>query len=88
MKETASQSDKADRRYTGLKLGFFEQKLDKPTDILRYVVKNPVRYKYIYIYIYLAGFTRKCLLTCDKAGTGDLQPVGFSVATVTTVHPC
>ena len=29
MKETASQSDKADRRHTGLKLGFFEQKLDK-----------------------------------------------------------
>ena len=29
MKETASQSDKADRRYTGLKLGYFEQKLDK-----------------------------------------------------------
>ena len=29
MKETASQSDKGDRRYTGLKLGFFEQKLDK-----------------------------------------------------------
>ena len=29
MKETASQSDKADRRDTGLKLRFFEQKLDK-----------------------------------------------------------
>ena len=35
-----------------------------------------------------AGFTRRCLLTCDKAGTGDWQPVGFSVATVTTVRPC
>ena len=32
MKETESQSDKADRRYTGLKLG-----------VLRYVVKKPVR---------------------------------------------
>ena len=29
IKETASQSDKADWRYTGLKLVCFEQKLDK-----------------------------------------------------------
>ena len=29
MKETASQSDKADRRYTGLKLGVLNKKLDK-----------------------------------------------------------
>ena len=34
MKETASQSDKADRIYTGLKLGFFEKKLDKPSRYL------------------------------------------------------
>ena len=26
-------------------------------------------------------------MTCDKAGTGDWQPVGLSVATVTTVRP-
>ena len=32
--------------------------------------------------------TRRCLLTCDKAGAGDWQPVGLSVATVTTVRPC
>ena len=39
------------------------------------------------IYIYMAGFTR-CLLTCDNnAGVGDWQPVGLSVATVTTVGP-
>ena len=37
---------------------------------------------------HLAGFTRRCLLTCDKAGTGDWQPVGLSVATVITVRPC
>ena len=29
-----------------------------------------------------------CLLTCDKVGAGDWQPVGLSVATVTTVRPC
>ena len=28
------------------------------------------------------------VLTCDKAGAGDWQPVGLSVATVTTVRPC
>ena len=27
----------------------------------------------------MAGFTRRCLLTCDKAGAGDWQAVGFSV---------
>ena len=27
-------------------------------------------------------------MTCDKAGAGDWQPVGVSVATVTTVRPC
>ena len=43
---------------------------------------------YICVYIYLARFTRRCLLTCDKAGAGDWQPVGLSVATVTTVRPC
>ena len=37
---------------------------------------------------HLAGLTRKCLLTCDKAGVGDWQPVGLSVATVITVRPC
>ena len=37
---------------------------------------------------HVAGFTRRFLLTCDKAGAGDWQPVGFSVATVTTVRPC
>ena len=37
---------------------------------------------------HLAGFTRRCLLTCDKAGAGDWQSVGLSVATVTTVRPC
>ena len=26
-------------------------------------------------------------MTCDKAGAGDWQPVGLSVATVTTVRP-
>ena len=26
-------------------------------------------------------------MTCDKAGVGDWQPVGLSVATVTTVRP-
>ena len=38
--------------------------------------------------LHLAGFTRKCCLTCDKAGAGDWQPMGFSVATVSTVRPC
>ena len=27
-------------------------------------------------------------MTCDKAVTGDWQPVGLLVATVTTVRPC
>ena len=36
----------------------------------------------------MAGFTRRCLLTCDKAVTWDWQHVGLSVATVTTVRPC
>ena len=43
MKENASQSDKADRRYTGLKLGVFNKNETSLADILRYVVKNPVR---------------------------------------------
>ena len=43
MKETASQSDKADRRYTGLKLGVLNKNETSLADILRYVVKNPVR---------------------------------------------
>ena len=43
MKETASQSDKADRRYTGLKLGVLNKNKTSLADILRYVVKNPVR---------------------------------------------
>ena len=43
---------------------------------------------YVCMYVCLAGFTRRCLLTCDKAGAGDWQPVGLSVATVTTVRPC
>ena len=37
---------------------------------------------------HLAGFTRKCLLTSDKAGAGDWQPVGLSDATLTTVRSC
>ena len=28
---------------------------------------------------------RRCLLTCDKAGAGDWQAMGLSVATVTTL---
>ena len=36
----------------------------------------------------LAGFTKRCLLTCHKDGAGDWQSVGLSVATVTTVRPC
>ena len=43
MKETASQSDKADRRYSGLRLGVLNKNLTNLDDILRYVVKNPVR---------------------------------------------
>ena len=43
MKETASQSDKADRRYTGLKLGVLKKNYTNLADILRYVLKNPVR---------------------------------------------
>ena len=43
MKETASQSDKADRRYIGLKLGVLNKKKTNFADILRYVLKNPVR---------------------------------------------
>ena len=27
------------------------------------------------------------MLTCDKAGTGDWQPMGLSVVLVTTVRP-
>ena len=37
---------------------------------------------------HLDGFTRRCLLTCDKAGTGDWQPLGLSITTTTTVRPC
>ena len=37
---------------------------------------------------HLAGFTRTSLLSCDKAGTGDLQLLGLWVAKVTTVRPC
>ena len=43
MKETASQSDKAERRYTGLKLSVLNKNKTSSADILRYVVKNPVR---------------------------------------------
>ena len=43
MKETASQSDKADRRYSGLKLVVLNKIKTSLADILRYVVKNPVR---------------------------------------------
>ena len=43
MKETASKSDKADRRYTGLKLGVLNKNYTTLADMLRYVVKNPVR---------------------------------------------
>ena len=43
MKETASQSEKADRRYTGLKLGVLNKNERSLADILRYVVKNLVR---------------------------------------------
>ena len=35
--------------------------------------------------LHLAGFTRGCLFTCDKAGAGDWQAMGLSVATVTTL---
>ena len=42
MKETALQSDKADRRYTGLKLAFLNKNTSL-ADMLRYVVKNKVR---------------------------------------------
>ena len=37
---------------------------------------------------HVAGSTRRCLLTCDKAGAGDWQPVGLSDATLTTVRSC
>ena len=43
MKEIASQSDKADRKYTGLKLVVLNKNKTSLADILRYVVKNPVR---------------------------------------------
>ena len=43
MKEAVSQSDKADRRYTSLKLGVLNKNWTSLADILRYVVKNPVR---------------------------------------------
>ena len=43
MKETASQSDKAHQRYTGLKLGVLNKKKTNFADLLRYVLKNPVR---------------------------------------------
>ena len=43
MKETASQSDKADRKYTSLKLGVLNKNYTNLYDILRYIVKNPVR---------------------------------------------
>ena len=42
MKETASQSDKTDRKYTSLKLGVLNKNYTNLYDILRYV-KNPVR---------------------------------------------
>ena len=43
MKETASQSDKADLKYTSLRLGVLNKNYTNLYDILRYVVKNPVR---------------------------------------------
>ena len=43
MKEFASQSDKEDRRYTGLKLVVLNKNYTSLADILRYVVKNKVR---------------------------------------------
>ena len=43
MKEIASQSDKADRRYSGLKLVVLNIIKTSLADILRYVVKNKVR---------------------------------------------
>ena len=43
MKEIASQSDKADRRYTCLKLAVLNKIYTSLADILRYVVKNKVR---------------------------------------------
>ena len=43
MKETASQSDKTDLSYTGFKLGVLNKNYTNLADILRYVVKNPVR---------------------------------------------
>ena len=47
MKETASQSDKADRRYTGLKLRILNKNERRLAEILMYVVKNPVRRLYL-----------------------------------------
>ena len=47
MKETASTSDKADRKYTGLKLVVLNKNYTSLADILRYVVKNPVRRLYL-----------------------------------------
>ena len=47
MKETASQSDKADRKYTSLKLGVLNKNYTNLYVILRYVVKNPVRRLYL-----------------------------------------
>ena len=43
MKGIASQSDKANRRYTGLKLGVLNKNYTSLADILRYVVKIKVR---------------------------------------------
>ena len=66
MKETASQSDKADRRYTGLKLGVLNKNQTSLADILRYVVKNPVRRLHL-IAVLLNFFTfKRCFDTCSK----------------------
>ena len=43
MKKTAWQSDKSDRKYTSLKLGVLNKNYTNLYDILRYIVKNPVR---------------------------------------------
>ena len=66
MKETASQSDKADRKYTSLKLGVLNKNYTNLYDILRYVVKNPVRRVHL-IAAFIDFLTiKRCFDTCSK----------------------
>ena len=88
MKETASQSDKADRRYTGLKLGVLNKNYTSLADILRYVVKNPVRR--LHLIAALLNFLPLNVVfdTCSKVIRSEkVRESYFLFASCVNVHP-